>query len=91
MLPAADTSLSDDGIVFVFVLRLVATISSISETENPESNIIFAPCLSNTSRVTAALGWTAAATTPAELVGLSSWDSPAPSVTFLVSFPNSNL
>ena len=75
-LPAANTSLSDDGVVFVFVLRLAATLSSISEIEDPEFNIIFTSLLSNTPCVTAALGWTAAATTPADLVGLSSWDAP---------------
>ena len=90
-LPAADTNLSADGVVFVFVLRFAATLSSISEIEDPESNIIFTSLLSNTPRVTAALGWTAAATTPADLVGLSSWDAPAPSGTSLGSFPNSNL
>ena len=76
-LPAADTSLSDDGVVFVFVLRLAA-LSSISEIEDPESNIIDTFLLSNTPHVTAALGRTAAATTPADLVGLNSRDAPAP-------------
>jgi len=60
-LSVADTNLSDDGSVFVFVPRLAATLSSISDIEDPKSNIIFTSLLSNTPRVTAALGWTAAA------------------------------
>ena len=89
--PAADTSLSDEGVVFVSVEKLAATLSSMSEIEDPESSIISTSLLSNTPRVTAALGWTAAATTPADLVGLSSWDAPAPSGTSLGSFPDGNL
>ena len=83
--PAADTSLSDDGVVFVSVEKLAATLSSMSEIEDPESNIISTSLLYNTPHVTAA------ATTPANLVGLSSWDVPAPSGTSLGSFPDGNL
>ena len=89
--PAADTSLSDDGVVFTSVEKLAATLFSMSEIEDPESNIISTSLLSNTPRVTAALGWTAAVTTPADLVGPSSWDAPAPSGTSLGSFPDGNL
>ena len=63
----------------------------MSEIEDPESSIISTFLLFNTPRVTAALGWTAAVTTPADLVGLSSWDAPAPSGTSLGSFPDDNL
>ena len=38
--PAADTSLSDDGVVFASVEKLAATLSAMSEMEDPESNII---------------------------------------------------
>lgn len=89
--PAADTSLSDEGVVFASVEKLVATLSSMSEIEDPESNIISTSLLFNTPRVTAALGWRAAATTPADLAGLSLWDAPAPSGTSLGSFPDGNL
>ena len=54
--PAADTSLSDDGVVFASVEKLAATLSSMSEIEDPESNIISTSLLFNTPRVTAALG-----------------------------------
>ena len=70
--PAADTSVSDDDVVLASVEKLAATLSSMSEIEDPESNIISTSLLSNTPRMTAALGWTAATTTPADLVGLSS-------------------
>ena len=77
--PAADTSLSADGVVFASVEKLAVTLSSMSEIEHPESSIISTSLLFNTPRVTAALGWTAAVITPANLVGLSScpfWDIP---------------
>ena len=85
--PAADTSLSDNGVVFASVEKLAATLSSMSEIEDPESSIISTrtSLLFNTPCVTAALGWTAAVTTPADLAGLSSWDAPAPSGTSLGS------
>ena len=86
--PAADTSLSDDGVVFAFVEKLAAILSSMSEMEDPESSIISTSLLSNTPRVTAALGWTAAVTAPADFAGPSSWDAPAPSGTSLGSFPD---
>ena len=89
--PAADTSVSDDDVMFASVEKLAVTLSSMSEIEYRESNIISISLLSNTSHVTAALGWTAATTTPADLVGLSSWDAPAPSGTLLGSFPDGNL
>ena len=38
--PAADTSLSDNGVVFASVEKLAATLSSMSEIEDPESSII---------------------------------------------------
>ena len=38
--PAADTSLSDEGVVFASVEKLAATLSSMSEIEDPESSII---------------------------------------------------
>ena len=91
--PAADTSLSDNGVVFASVEKLAATLSSMSEIEDPESSIIstHTSLLFNTPRVTAALGWTAAVTTPADLAGLSSWDAPVPSGTSLGSFPDDSL
>ena len=89
--PAADTSLSDDGVVFASVEKFAATLSSMSEIEDPESSIISTSLLFNTPHVTAALGWTAAVTTPADLAGLSSWDAPAPSGTSLGSFPDDSL
>ena len=64
--PAADTSLCDNGVVFASVEKLTATLSSMSEIEDPESNIISTSLLSNIPRVTTALGWTAGATTPAD-------------------------
>ena len=70
--PAAETSLSNDGVVFASVEKLVETHSSMCEIEDPESSIISTFLLFNTPHVTAALGWTAAVTTPADLVGLSS-------------------
>ena len=54
--PAADTSLSDEGVVFASVEKFAATLSSMSEIEDPESSIISISLLSNTPRVTAALG-----------------------------------
>ena len=90
--PAADTSLSDDGVVFASVEKLAATLSSMSEIEDPESSIILSTSLLfNTLHVTAALGWTAAVTTPADLAGLSSWNSPSPSGTSLGSFLDDSL
>ena len=83
--PAIDTSLSDEGVVFASVEKLAVTLSLMSEIDGSESSIISTSLLSNTPRVTAALGWTGAATTPADLAGLSSWDAPAPSGTSLGS------
>ena len=65
--PAADTSLS---VVFASIEKFAATLSLMSDREDPESSIISTSLLSNTLHVTAALGWTAAATTPADLAGL---------------------
>ena len=66
--PAADISVSGDDVVFASVEKLAATLSSMSEIEGHESNIISTSLLSNTPCVTAALDWTAATTTPADLV-----------------------
>ena len=66
--PAADISLSDNGVVFASVEKVAVTVSSMSEIEDPESSIISTSLLFNIPRVTAALGWTAAVTIPADLV-----------------------
>ena len=77
-------------IVFASVQKLAMTLSTMSEMEDPESSIISTSFLSNTPHVAAALGWIAAATTPADFVGLSSWDASPPGTSF-GSFPDGNL
>ena len=89
--PAADTNLTDDPVLLASVGKLAATLCSINEIEEPESIIMFTSLFPNIPCMTAVVGWTAAATAPASLVGLRSWDVPAPSGTSLGRFPNNSL
>ena len=73
--PAADTNLSNDGVVFASVEKLAATLSSMNEIEDPESNIISTSLLSLHNSCTG-LDSCCHYTCPADLVGLSSWDAP---------------
>ena len=79
--PAADISLMGDSVMFTYVEKPTATLSSISEFEEPESSIMSTSLLSNIPcMTTAALGWIAAAMAPAILAWLLSWDAPTPSL-----------
>ena len=89
--PATDANQMNDALMLFSVENPVATLSSISEIEEPESTIMSTSLLFTIPCMTAALGWTAAATAPVTLARLRSWDAPAPSGTSLGSFPNDNL
>ena len=85
--PEADTSFDPNDTALYSVEKAAATLSWVSEMDDPESNIISTLHSPTIPHVVAAFGLTVATTTLI-LWGFScSWDASAPSETSLVHFP----